>query len=104
MCVPADPEGNDVSNLKLQKLCYYAQGIVSSMGDAPLFSESICAWDHGPVVESLYHFYKDNRNQPIAPVKDFDAAMFDHRDRAALSDIAKYYGQFSAWALRNMTL
>jgi uncharacterized phage-associated protein len=51
----AEPDDNDISNLKLQKLCYYAQGILTAMGGVPLFSESIYAWDHGPVVEQLYH-------------------------------------------------
>ncbi|MCP3405658.1 DUF4065 domain-containing protein [Bradyrhizobium sp. CCGB01] len=73
------------------------------MGGRPLFPESIYAWDHGPVIESLYHDYKSNRSQPIPVVTDFDPIMFDHRDREALEDVFEYYGQFSAWKLRNMT-
>jgi uncharacterized phage-associated protein len=96
-------EDNDVSNLKLQKLCYYAQGLLAAMRGAPLFHEEISAWDHGPVVSSLYHKYKGYGSQPIPIVTDFDVEQLDSRDREALDDIYEYYGQYSPWRLRNMT-
>nr|WP_256436358.1 type II toxin-antitoxin system antitoxin SocA domain-containing protein [Ensifer sp. ENS07] len=97
-------EDNDVSNLKLQKLCYYAQGLVSAMrGGEPLFHEDFSAWDHGPVVPVLYHKYKEHGSQPIPVVTDFDVSQIEPRDRVALTDIYEYYAQFSAWRLRNMT-
>lgn len=99
----ADPDDNDISNLKLQKLCYYAQGLLTTMRGQPLFAEKVLAWDHGPVISELYHFYKDNRNQPIPIVTDFDSSIFDARDKAALDDVIEYYGQYSPWRLRNMT-
>lgn len=98
-----DPEDNDVSNLKLQKLCYYAQGICTAMRGMPLFSDRIEAWDHGPVVPKLYHAYKQYGSQPVPPVTDFDSEQIVPADRKALFDIYEYYGQFSAWRLRNMT-
>jgi hypothetical protein len=35
------------------------------------------------VVAESYHQYKDNRNQPIPLVEDFDVTIFDKRDRTA---------------------
>lgn len=97
-------EDNDVSNLKLQKLCYYAQGIITSMrGGEPLFNEPIDAWDHGPVVPELYHKYKVHGADPIPVVTDFDVNQIDESDREVLDDIFEFYGQYSAWRLRNMT-
>jgi len=98
-----DPEDNDVSNLKLQKLCYYAQGLCTAMRGVPLFGDRIEAWDHGPVVPSLYHQYKQHGSQPIPVVTDFNRKELADVDRQALSDIYDYYAQFSAWRLRNMT-
>jgi uncharacterized phage-associated protein len=99
-----DAQDNDMSNLKLQKLCYYAQGLISTMrGGEPLFKERIDAWDHGPVVEALYHKYKQYGSQPIPVVTDFDVNQIDEADRNALDDIYEYYGQYSPWRLRNMT-
>ena len=54
-------EGDGVSNLKLQKLVYYAQGYYSAIFDNPLFSNEISAWTHGPVISDLYHEYKTIR-------------------------------------------
>ena len=46
----SDPEiGDGISNLKLQKLCYYAQGFYLAQHDTPLFEDTIEAWQHGPV-------------------------------------------------------
>jgi uncharacterized phage-associated protein len=97
-------EDNDVSNLKLQKLCYYAQGLLTAMRNGePLFHEEIEAWDHGPVVPVLYHKYKEYGSQPIPPLNDFESEKIDPKDREALDDIYEYYAQYSPWRLRNMT-
>ena len=48
------PEYEDLTNLKLQKLVYYAQGIHLAIYGKPLFNEAIKAWEHGPVVPELY--------------------------------------------------
>ena len=50
--------GDTISNLKLQKLLYYAQGFHLALNDSPLFAESIEAWTHGPVVPVVYQLYK----------------------------------------------
>ena len=50
-----DSEEPDISNLKLLKLLYYAQGTFLALYGRPLFNESIEAWLHGPVVPDVYH-------------------------------------------------
>ena len=47
--------GDLISNLKLQKLVYYAQGFHLAISGEPLFDEKIMAWEHGPVIPQLYH-------------------------------------------------
>jgi uncharacterized phage-associated protein len=47
-----------LSNLKLQKLLYYAQGHYLATAGQPLFDDRIQAWSHGPVVPTVYHEYK----------------------------------------------
>ncbi len=46
---------------KLHKLLYYCQGHHLAHFDMPLFTESVSAWDMGPVVGQLWH---DERLQP----------------------------------------
>ena len=54
-----------ITNLKLQKLVYYAQGFSLAMNGEPLFDALIEAWEHGPVCPILYKKYKTYANQPI---------------------------------------
>lgn len=98
-----DPDDNDMSNLKIQKLCYYAQGLATAVRGQALFSDRIEAWDHGPVVPTLYHYFKDFKSAPIPALAGFDTSQIDEKDREVLKDIYEYYAQFSAWRLRNMT-
>jgi len=47
-----------LSPMKLQKLCYYAQGYALAEGNE-LFSDDFQAWQHGPVVYDLYTKHQD---------------------------------------------
>lgn len=94
--------GDVISNLKLQKLVYYAQGFHLALYDEPLFLDKIYAWQHGPVVESLYHEYKEHGSNGI-PVPEVNSELYPEKIRELLNNIYDIYGQFSAWKLRNMT-
>ncbi|MDF5723944.1 MAG: DUF4065 domain-containing protein [Rhizonema sp. PD37] len=95
--------GDLISNLKLQKLLYYAQGFHLALYDEPLFTESVEAWTHGPVVPELYHAYKHYGSSSIPIPDDLDFSKYDERTRELLDEVYCVYGQFSAWKLRNMT-
>jgi len=95
--------GDSISNLKLQKLVYYAQGYHLAIFGQPLFTEEIHAWTHGPVVLSLYHEYKEFGSSPIPSPDDFDPAVFSDERLNFLNDVYEAVGQYSAWKLRNMT-
>ncbi|MEB3206441.1 MAG: type II toxin-antitoxin system antitoxin SocA domain-containing protein [Vampirovibrionales bacterium] len=100
----SDPEIGDVlTNLKLQKLVYYAQGFHLALYDEPLFDEPIVAWTHGPVVYSLYQRFKENGSQGIEKPELSDDSPFSNEQKELLNEIYQVYGQFSAWKLRNMT-
>lgn len=46
-----------VSNLKLQKLLYFVQGVSLALNNVPAFEDDIVAWKYGPVVEDVYYAY-----------------------------------------------
>lgn len=49
----------EITQLKLQKLLYYAKGLHMRSSDGlPLFPERMEAWAHGPVVVDVYHDVK----------------------------------------------
>lgn len=95
--------GDVISNLKLQKLVYYAQGFHLAILDRALFRATIEAWAHGPVIPSLYHNYKKYGSGSIPPPDHFDFSIFKPDSLEVLSEVYSVFGQFSAWKLRNMT-
>jgi uncharacterized phage-associated protein len=100
----SDPDiGDIISNLKLQKLLYYAQGFHLALYDEPLFGENIAAWAHGPVVPDVYHNYKDYGSAYIPIPNDMDDSIFNDNQKDLMQEVYKIFGQFSAWKLRNMT-
>jgi uncharacterized phage-associated protein len=99
-----DPgSGELLSNLTVQKLCYYAQGFHLALYGKPLFKEKIEAWTHGPVIPTLYHKYKEYGAGPIPIPEDFDPNKYDAQTKELLNEVYEVYGQYSAWKLRNMT-
>lgn len=99
-----DEESGDlISNLKLQKLAYYAQGAALAIKDAPMFPEPIYAWKHGPVVPDLYHKFKAHGSSAIPKSATFDLNCLTREDKEILDEVYSVYGQFSGWKLRNMT-
>ena len=99
-----DEEAGDlISNLKLQKLVYYAQGFALALLGRPLFPERIEAWTYGPVVSELYHEYRGYGSDPIPQPGEIDFSIYDVQTRELLDEVYAVYGQFSAWKLRDMT-
>jgi uncharacterized phage-associated protein len=102
----ADQNDASVSNLKVQKLLYYAQGHYLGIHGRPLFNDAIEAWAHGPVVRSVYHELKRYGNGSI----DVDQVVGDDFDWDDFKDVEEHlmrvwntYGEYEAWALRNRT-
>jgi len=93
--------GEPISNLKLQKLLYYAQGWHLALKDEPLFNERIEAWVHGPAVPPVYGSFKQWSWQPIDwdPGKvDLPAPAKEHLDR-----VLERYGPLTAFHLEQLT-
>ena len=95
-------EADLISNLKLQKLLYYAQGIHLALYETPLFSDPIEAWQYGPVVDSVYQTYKCNGADAIK-IFDNPVENFSEQEEGTLQFVEKTFGQFSAWKLMDMT-
>lgn len=96
--------GNDLTNLKLNKLLYYSQAIHLAMYDKPLFEDDIVAWQYGPVVKDVYVSFAPNQGNVIS-----DSLSPDYRDEMTpgeinfLLDIGKNYGDISTRVLVDMT-
>lgn len=90
--------GESPSPMKLQKLCYYAQGYHLAESEE-LFAEDFQAWQHGPVIVDLYHKYKHFKWRQISD----DISSINEGLREFLTDIVSAYGRFDGAALSTMT-
>lgn len=95
---------NSITNLKMQKLVYYAQGFHLALFGGPVFEEEINAWLHGPVVRELYDHCKDSGKSPLPWDYDINAyAKFNEEQQGLLDEVFSEFGQYTAWRLRDMT-
>jgi uncharacterized phage-associated protein len=100
----ASDDGEMISNLKLQKLAYYAQGFALAILDRPIFASGIEAWDHGPVVPDLYHSYKQYGAGVIPAPEGYDPdQVLNPEEQKLLNDVYLSYGQYTAWKLRDLS-
>jgi len=90
-----------ITNLKLQKLLYYAQGWHLALYGQPLFDDPIQAWPHGPVVPRIYGEYKHWRWNPIAD-EVASPKLSDHVSEH-LKEVMDVYGALTAYHLEQLT-
>ncbi|HOX41197.1 MAG TPA: DUF4065 domain-containing protein [bacterium] len=100
----ANETGDIITNLKLQKLVYYAQAWYLANYKKPLFDEDFEAWIHGPVIPDLYHKYKSFGYSPIETKIDFSSVEnLDSTVKEFLAEVAKIYMTHGAYELEAMT-
>lgn len=104
ICIAQD-NGDNITNLKLQKLLYYAQAwFLVNNENKKLFTDSIIAWQYSPVVQVVYDEYKSFGRLPIE-LKDYDGKCDNLSDnvKTYLNEFCETFLDFSATALASMT-
>lgn len=87
--------------LKLQKLLYYCNAWSLAIRNRPMFTDATQAWQHGPVVASIY---AQHRMLTSVDTWEFgDASQMSADDVAFADAVIDLYGARSGWALRNLT-
>ena len=94
---------DDMTNMKINKLLYYAQGYYLRKYGVPMFEDTIEAWEHGPVVASVYDRYKDHGDSPVTEWEESQLSAVSEDAASMLLDVAREYGRYTASTLRNMT-
>ncbi|HEN5507481.1 TPA: SocA family protein, partial [Legionella pneumophila] len=93
--------GEPLTNLKLQKLLYYAQGWYLALYNKPLFDDKIEAWVHGPVIPAAYHSFKQYGYGLIDEKPSFP--NLSPKIRSHLDEVIDVYGSYSAFELEHLT-
>lgn len=94
-------ECENVTNKKLQKLCYYEYAWYITTFKRRLMDVRFEAWAHGPVSPRIYNQYKKYGWNVIPQY--FDYLPIDEYTVAFMENILRYYRKFSADDLEQMT-
>jgi len=93
---------DSLSPMKLQKMCYYVQGIyMATHNGEHLFEEDFEAWTYGPVIRSLYSEFKEYGWKNIAD--EVSLPEIDKNKLELIQVCVEVYGQYDGGALSTMT-
>lgn len=95
-------EGRPLSIMSLLKLVYISHGWHLEMYKTPLFSNSIEAWQYGPVVPDVYNAF---RKQGIVVSTPFPghSGKLAPEDESLLEQVYTIYGRLPALRLSDLT-
>ena len=93
----------EITNMKVQKLLYYAQSLNLALYDEPLFDEEIQAWRYGPVCPPAYRFYCEFEAQQLPIPSPEILGELTTETQSLLEEVWDYFGHYHAYRLSNMT-
>lgn len=97
-------ENNDLTNLKLQKMLYFAQVEHLKKYGEPLFDDAIEAWKYGPVIPAVYEWLKGCGAYQITKFDiETSTDALDEEITSFLETIWDKYNAYSASGLVNKT-
>ncbi len=106
-------ENIGISNMQLQKLMFIGYGWVLSLTGKDLTDgEGFEAWQHGPVLPSIYHEMKHFGDKSITMfATDYDVSdnivyipkIKTDQNKQILTKVWDTYKNFHAWSLRDLT-
>ena len=97
-----ETNGDNMTNLKLQKMLYYLQGYYLAVFNKPLFEEDIEAWIYGPVVPTVYHIFSRFGKDSLVSTQE-GIAKFTEDEVELLNEVFDVYNDFSAVGLMHRT-
>jgi uncharacterized phage-associated protein len=97
-----------ITNKKLQKLVYLAQGTTlamlhRSLWDTSKLGDRVTAYKWGPVVPDLWRHYNKARWRELSVPTDVDFDSYDSASRAVMDAVLAKYGHLTADELANLT-
>ena len=98
-----DGREDEMTNLKVQKLLYYAQSLHLALFDEPLFEDQIQAWRYGPVYLPAYRFYSDFEAKQLPIPSRNELVQLSEETKNLLEEVWEYFGEYHAYYLSGMT-
>ena len=91
-----------ITQLKLQKLLYFALGWSYVWNGEALFPEEIEAWHYGPMCPNIYNEYKKYGRNTI-PYNHYEKCILSDKEKKVIEKTWKAYGRYTPFELVNMT-
>lgn len=98
----ANQDGEIITNLKMQKLLYYAQAWYLVNFDKPLFDDEILAWSFGPVVRNVYDKFKEFRHTPIIYQDETGEILEKFKDGEDIEFLNEFYDKFISFSAHDL--
>lgn len=100
--------GGELSNLKLQKLAYYADAWHLAFYDQKLVQEDFQAWIHGPVSRAIYNRFVSTKSLYSSLsiedcTKGFDLSDVPEKAASHIESVLEVYGAFTGAQLEDMS-
>ncbi|MCI0514025.1 DUF4065 domain-containing protein [candidate division KSB1 bacterium] len=93
-----------ITNMQLQKLCYYVQAWYLANYHRPFFKADFEAWIYGPVCHELYRIYKKFGKECIeVDIDQNEFNLISKEDQEYITQVIGIYNKFSAIELMIMT-
>ncbi len=93
----------EMTNMKVQKLLYYAQSLHLALYNEPLFEAEIQAWRYGPVCPPAYKFYSEFEAKQLPIPQQQSLLQLPSQKKELLEEIWEYFGGYHAYRLSDMT-
>lgn len=87
------------SELKLQKLMYFAQRESLALTGEVIFEEEFEGWIHGPVIPDLRFFFEDS----YSPISTVELETVSEKEKYIIHNVLDQYAKYETWTLRNLT-
>lgn len=108
-----DEMGLSITHMALHKIAFHTHGWHLARMDKPIVTERFEAWEHGPVLPSVYAAFKiagrsaitfrAERFDPATQRRFLATANFPTDVRQFFRDMIRAYGRFDALTLSDMT-
>jgi uncharacterized phage-associated protein len=98
----SEPEPDPLTNLRLQKLLYYAQAWSLMVRGSELFPEDMEARRHGPVVPDVYRHFAEGSSSAIVAAERVTESDLSDDEREFVGRVWEAYKRYSAVRLAEM--
>lgn len=95
---------DEVSAMKLQKICFYVQSWYIAKNNSPLFKHDFQAWKYGPVSPTLYEYHAKKATVSLIDTDiQGNIQNISEGDKEFIKAVVSIYGRFTGLQLSDLS-